>query len=44
MKSNRSMDPPPKFESGNTQPDLRYIISVKVMLIVFDFNEIVNIQ
>jgi len=26
------------------EPDLRYIISIKVMLIVFDFYETVNIQ
>jgi len=36
VKSDWSMDPPYGFKSGDTQSDLRYIISIKVMLIVFD--------
>jgi len=38
------MDPPPEFKSGDKWPDLRYIIYIKDVLIVFDFYEIVNIQ
>jgi len=41
------MDEPIRFKSGDTQPDLRYIIYIEDVLIVFDFflNEmIIDIQ
>ncbi len=39
MRSDRSMDLPMRFKSGDTQTDLRYNISLKILLWHFIVSE-----
>ncbi len=39
MRSDASMDQPINFKSGDTQPDLRYNISIKILLWQFIVSE-----